>query len=425
MTWEQRHRMRRTARTSLVLWAGLSLAAALVAAPAVRWLDHETNWKMFAFSPDGARAILGALVSSMLTFIVFVLSAALIVVQLASGQSSPRVIALVLAMPWVRVALGILTFTFTFTLAALGRIEDRVPDLEVSIAVVLNLLSLIVFFGFVHRLAGGLRPAALIQLVADRAEHVFDEVYPLPFDPNRPECAGRPTIENPDRVIEYRGQSGAVLAFSAKDLARYARLSDFVVQLVPQVGDFIATGDPLFRLSIKNPILDPILPEDDLRGCVAVGLERTIEQDPRFVFRILVDIASKALSPAINDPTTAVQAIDQIQRLLLNLGWRYLDEGRLRDAEGTIRLVFGTPDWPDFVVLAVSEVRQFGAASIQVNRRLRAMLEHLIEVLPAERRLPLEQELALLTLAVKQQFDSEVDRKRASEADNQGVGGSE
>jgi uncharacterized membrane protein len=421
MTWEQRHRLRRTARTSLVLWAGLSLVAALIAAPAVRWLDHQTNWKLFAFSPDGARAILGALVSSMLTFIVFVLSAALIVVQLASGQSSPRVIALVLAMPWVRVALGILTFTFTFTLAALGRIEDRVPDLEVTIAVVLNLLSLISFFGFVHRLAGGLRPAALIQLVADRAEQVFNEVYPLPFDPDRPECAGRPAIENPDRVIEYRGQSGAVLAFSAKDLARYARLSDFVVQLVPQVGDFIATGDPLFRVSIKNPIL----PEDDLRGCVAVGLERTIEQDPRFVFRILVDIASKALSPAINDPTTAVQAIDQIQRLLLNLGRRYLDEGRFRDAEGTIRLVFGTPDWPDFVILAVSEVRQFGAGSIQVSRRLRAMLEHLIEVLPAERRLPLEQELALLGLAAKQQFNNEVDRKRASEADNQGVGGSE
>src|SRR5262245_63978169 len=109
MTWEQRHRLRRAARTSLVLWAGVALVAALFVAPAVRWLERETGWVIFGFSPDGARAILGALVGSMLTFIVFVLSATLIVVQLASGQSTPRVIALVLAVPGVKLALAVLT----------------------------------------------------------------------------------------------------------------------------------------------------------------------------------------------------------------------------------------------------------------------------------------------------------------------------
>src|SRR3954468_8130932 len=105
MTWERRYRLRRAARTSLVLWAGLALAAALVAAPAVRWLDRETGWVVFGFSPDGGRAVLGALAGSMLTFIVFVLSATLIVVQLASGQSTPRVIALVLESPGIKLAL--------------------------------------------------------------------------------------------------------------------------------------------------------------------------------------------------------------------------------------------------------------------------------------------------------------------------------
>src|SRR5207302_10934776 len=118
MTWEQRYRLRQSARTSLVLWASASLFVALGLAPIVRWLDRETGWIVFGFSPEGARAILGVLVGSMLTFIVFVLSATLIVVQLASGQSSPRVIALVLATPWVKIALAVLTFTFTYTLAA-------------------------------------------------------------------------------------------------------------------------------------------------------------------------------------------------------------------------------------------------------------------------------------------------------------------
>src|SRR6478672_935533 len=128
MTWEQRYRLRRTFRTSMVLWGVLALVAALVAAPAVRWLDERTGLKVFGFSPEGARALLGVLVGSMLTFIVFVLSATLIVVQLASGQSTPRVVALVLASPGMKFALGILTFTFTFTLAAISRIEEREPD---------------------------------------------------------------------------------------------------------------------------------------------------------------------------------------------------------------------------------------------------------------------------------------------------------
>src|SRR5262245_16356363 len=107
MTWEQRYRLRQTPRPPLALWAGRALIAAHVVAPAVRWLDRATGWKLFDFSPDGARAVLSALVGSMLTFIVFVLSATLIVVQLASGQWTPRVIRLVLATPSVKIALAI------------------------------------------------------------------------------------------------------------------------------------------------------------------------------------------------------------------------------------------------------------------------------------------------------------------------------
>ncbi len=421
MTWEQRYRLRRTARTSLVLWAGLALLAALVVAPAVRWLDRETGWTVFAFSPDGARAVLGALAGSMLTFIVFVLSATLIVVQLASGQSTPRVIALVLESRGIKFALAVLTFTYAYTLAALGRVEDRVPDLHVSIAVFLNLACIVVFLMFVQRLASDLRPASLIRLVADRARQVFDQVYPLPYDPASPELSpGQKSRPTPTQVVEVSGRSGVVMAFGIADLVRLATEADAVVELVPQVGDFVAAGDPLIRV-IGGP--RPLAPAA-LRGSVAVGPERTLRQDPRFIFRILVDIASKALSPAINDPTTAVQALDQIEHLLLALGRRHLDDGRAHDRAGKLRLVYGTPNWPDYVILAVSEVRQFGAESLQVNRRLRAMLDHLLEALPDDRRPPLREELALLGSACDRSFQDEADRRRARIADFQGVGGS-
>ncbi|HKA08263.1 MAG TPA: DUF2254 domain-containing protein [Gemmataceae bacterium] len=422
MTWEQRYRLRQTARTSLVLWAGIALVAALAVAPAVRWLDRETGWKLFDFSPDGARAVLSALVGSMLTFIVFVLSATLIVVQLASGQWTPRVIRLVLATPGVKIALGILTFAFTYTLAALGRVEARVPDLHVGVAVLLNLASIMVFFLFVQRLSSALRPASLVQLVADQAEQVIDQVYPTPLDPKRAELPERQSLPAPaNQEIEFTGRSGVVMAFSAARLARAARDADVAVELVPQVGDFVAPGDSLFRVAGGAK---PIVPEV-LRGCVAVGPERTLEQDPRFVFRILVDIANKALSPAINDPTTAVQALDQIQRLLFHVGRRALDDGQVRDRDGKLRLVYGTPNWPDFVMLAVSEVRHYGSGSLQVDRRLRAMLKRLIDELPEARRPPLEAELALLRSAVERSFEDQEDRKRANVADYQGVGSSE
>src|SRR4029453_930066 len=133
-----------------------------------------------------------------------------------------------------------------------------------------------------------------------------------------------------------------------------------VIELAPQVGDFVATGDPLFRVFQGGASL----PSETLEESVAGGQERTLEQDPTFAFRILVDIASKGLSPAINDPTTAVLALDQIHHLLRSVGVRSLADGRVRDADGKLRLVYRTPDWIDFVKLAVTEIRHFGGTSI-------------------------------------------------------------
>lgn len=420
VTWEQRYRLALAARTSLVLWSGVALVAALLCAPAVRWVDQQTGWVVFGFSPDGARAVLAALVGSMLTFLVFVLSATLIVVQLASGQLTPRVIAIVFGMRWVRLTLVSLTFTFTYSLSALARVESQVPHLHVDAAVLLNLVCIVLFFQFVQQLSSGLRPGTMMQVVADRGRAVIDQVYPAVFDPTRPEqAAGTLLPPATPLTVPYTGRSGVVMAFNTEGLVRLAREADAVVELVPQVGDSITHGDPLFR------VYGGTGGTAALRGYVAVGAERTLEQDPRFAFRILVDIANRALSPAVNDPTTAVLALDQINSLLLALGRRRLDEGAARDAGGKVRVVYGTPNWPDYVMLAVSEIRQYGVGSLQVSRRLRAMLEQLIRELPESRRPPLEEELALLGSAAERGFRDEADRKRARVADHQGVGGSE
>jgi uncharacterized membrane protein len=213
---------------------------------------------------------------------------------------------------------------------------------------------------------------------------------------------------------------GVVLAFDMKGLVALAQQSNSVIELVPEVGQFIAIGDPLFRIHKQRAAI----PDSSLRNSVAIGSERTPEQDPLFAFRILVDIASKALSPAINDPTTAVLAIDQIHHLLRDVGKRYLAEGREMDRNGEVRLIYRTPNWEDFVMLGTTEIRQYGRDSIQVQRRLRAMLNDLVETLLVRRAPVLEKELALLATSSKRTFPDLDDQTLAGSADLQGIGGS-
>jgi uncharacterized membrane protein len=209
------------------------------------------------------------------------------------------------------------------------------------------------------------------------------------------------------------------LAFDAEGLMALARRAECVIRVVPQVGEFVAVSTPLFHVYHDGGCT---IAERTLHRAVAFGPERTMEQDPLFAFRILVDIAAKALSPAINDPTTAVVAIDQIHHLLHQVGRRDLAIGERRDEAGHLRLIFQTPDWEDFVHLAVAEIRLFGAGSIQVARRLQAMFDHLSQVLPPQRIPALHAELMLLHRAVERVFLDPEDRMQAEIGDYLGLG---
>jgi uncharacterized membrane protein len=201
-----------------------------------------------------------------------------------------------------------------------------------------------------------------------------------------------------------------LLALAAREKASFA--------MEWAVGDTVVEGVPLLRvLGGGRPV-----PEAKLRRLVRLGEERTFEQDPKYAIRLLVDIAIKALSPAINDPTTAVQALDQIEDLLLRLGGRSLSAGRAHDASGALRLTFPVPSWEDFLVLAFDEIRYCGANSIQVMRRMRALLQDVAEHVPPERRPALERYLVRVDTGIRRAFEDGDDRKDALEEDRQGLG---
>ena len=205
-----------------------------------------------------------------------------------------------------------------------------------------------------------------------------------------------------------------------KALVAEAQRQNAIIELVPRVGDFVATGDLLFRVHGSGGSID----ERRLGGTVALGPERTIEQDATFAFRIIVDIAIKALSKAINDPTTAVLAIDQLQRLLGVVGSRRLHGEEILDGAGNLCVLFRTPNWEDFIELSFSEIRLYGAGNFQIARRLHAMIEALTQTLPDYRRPALRLQLDLLDRTAQAIHTLPEDLAISRIPDPQGLGGS-
>ena len=163
------------------------------------------------------------------------------------------------------------------------------------------------------------------------------------------------------------------------------------------------------------------VPLAEIEKAFLLGTERTMEQDPKFALRLLVDVAIKALSPAVNDPTTAVQALDQIEDLLRRIGVRTLDLGRLVGVRGYTRVTYPAPTWDDLLALATDEIRMYGADSLQVVRRLRRLFVDLATHVPPERRAAVEDRLHRLDVAVEQSI-APTDRADARIPDPQGLG---
>jgi uncharacterized membrane protein len=420
MKWLTRYRIRLYVRNSLWILPALSILLALLAVTVITRVEGAMGVRS-SISPETARIILSTVAASTFTLLVLVSSAMLLAVQLASAQLSPRIISMIYRMPHGKLAFSLFVFTFTFSVGTLVRIEQSVPIIASYISGYAFLVNIGLFIFFIDILGKNLRPSSALRMVGLTGREVIRSVYPSlrTEDTELPGPVRLP--KNVEARVVASENDGAVLDFDLRGLFIKAVTLNCTIELVPQVGDFIAAGDPLFRVfsASSGPA------DNELRNSVAIGHERTLEQDPMFAFRIIVDIASKALSPAINDPTTAVLAIDQIHHLLRDIGKRYLAEGQERNANGELRLIYRTPEWEDFVQLGTTEIRQYGRDSIQVQRRLRAMLEDLIDTLPLHRHAILQKELALLGASLRRAFPDLDDQLLAESGDLQGMGGND
>lgn len=373
-------------------------------------------WPLAIPKVEGAETMLQTVITMNLSFLVFTFGSLLVAIQVASAQLTPRIIATTLLRDnVVRFSVGLFVFTLIFCVATLGRMDKIVHQLPLFLAALLGLFSMATFLYLIDYASRLLRPVSIVGRVGQMGIEVIDHVYLRPTE-------GVTTVKKrdlglPAQIVCHEGAGRIILALNITALADMAKSVGGVIEFVPRVGDFLGTDDPLFHLYGGAIQIDT----KKLRACVALGPERTIEQDPTFAFRIIVDIALKALSPAINDPTTAVLALDQLQRLLRKVGKKHLHDDEVRDKEGYLRLILRTPNWDNFVNLSFTEIRHYGASNVQVARRLRAVIENLIATLPEHRHAELLNQLQLLDRILEQSYPYKEDLALARIADTQGL----
>jgi len=399
----------------LCVLAGAVLSFATIALD--RYFDYEALPTSLVGGPDAATVILTTIAASMVSLAALVLTITMVVVQLAMGQFSPRIVQRILRDKPSQLAIGLFVATFVHAILAVREVINngdgtgQVPGIAVVTAFLLVLVSIAVLVVYVHHIGQALRVSALIELVGKETRKLLDRVYPDKGAPLEPEPGSPP-------VVKAR-ESGVITVIGSEELVDEARRVDCRLELVPALGEFVPAGAPLFRVHGEPTGLD----EDRLHDALVLQLEPTLDEDVAYGVRLLVDIAERSLADSpFQDPTTAVQAIDRLHDILRQLARRPFPDGSHRDNAGEVRLTVRSMTWDAYVHLAFDEIRLAGAGSPQVSRRLKAALTDLRSIAPPERVEILDHHLELLVTATETAMDDERDVQLALREDREGIG---
>ena len=368
-----------------------------------------------------ALTILSSITSGMIALTGIVFSLAFVMVQFSAVAYSPRLVSWISRDPVIWHSIGIFTATFLFAIGDMAWIDRAgstgVPFFGTWVVILLTLASVGMFIALIQRLAL-LQVGRMLAFTGDLGRQVIEQMYPPlttpPSTARADEFAKFPVTQ----TVVHSGGPQALQAIDMQALLALATRTGGGVEVLVSVGDTMITGMPLLRVFGGNRVVN----DETWKRTFETGPDRTFDQDPKYALRLLVDIAIKALSPAINDPSTAVQALDQIQDHLLRLGNRRLEIGALRDNDGVLRLFVPHPTWEDFLRLGFDEIRFCGATSVQVMRRMRALINDLIAALPQERRPALEHHRERLNSTIARTFADEEEKLEASVEDRQGLG---
>jgi uncharacterized membrane protein len=414
------------------------VAIAIAAGLILPRVERHFGWHDgISYDVGAAESTLGAIAGGMITLTGFVLTAVTLIVQTVQSQS-PRLLRVLDRTDNTPLLFGTFTATFTFALVALSQVRpDSVPDVSVTLALLLVLVSSGLFLRLLVTFRTTLTVGGLARRIGNRLREQIDIQYPARFDPALHPAAGPlpsvplpsgplpsvplpsgplPVEPEPSWLIRYDGESGIFQAFDEARVVRLAAATDTEIRFIPAIGDFLAADARLAEGTGTAPDAAKLI------RLVHVGEVRTLEQDPAYGIRMLVDIAIRALSPAVNDPSSAVQSLDQLDDVLERLVGRSLGDGRLLDDGGRVLVRFPAPQWEAFLSLAVDEIILYGAGSIQVGRRLSALLDDLLASAPESRKRSVSDRAAQLRRAIRRALPDEEQATEAMQPDHQGIG---
>ncbi|MFI7062999.1 DUF2254 domain-containing protein [Kribbella sp. NPDC050124] len=373
--------MRREAATEYLrgaLWAMPSLAVviALIAGSTLSFIEIEPgSWRdrlLFQGTADDARTLLIAIASTMATVIALVLGLTVVALQLASTQFSPRLLRNFLRDRVNQVVLSIFVATFTYASAGLytvgvkaGERTDQYPRLAVTVALVLLFVSLLMLVFFVHHLTHSIQIDEVMRKVERTTLQVIDRDLPTEG------VSAEPPPPPPEWAVGIPAHgSGYLQTIHPEALLAAATAAGVTASVTRMVGEHVVAGSALTKVWTDQPGPPPAVDRlaSAARESIRIGFERTAEQDVAFGVRQLADIAVKALSPAINDPYTSIQAIEHLSVVLAALAKRDLGSQLLRDQAGVLRVVVPGRDLAYYLDLACGQVRRYGKAEPRVVR---------------------------------------------------------
>jgi uncharacterized membrane protein len=421
MSWRAWFRASQYVKNSLWLAPLIAGLAGLVLAEVAYWLDTHHDLPVLQYSPETATAVVSATIAAVVSLTGFVITVTVLGVQQATGIFSPRYMRLWYRDGRLKLVLAELVGTLMFSISVIRRIQpDAVPDYSVSLAgggLAIGLLLFLLYFNqFLHRM----RPVAVAALLAREGERAFRDWMDEAVRPDVALVAGEWAPSSPATFVLRSTRSGAIQAVDTGGLTALAHQYGCLLVFRHSVGDFMPVGAAM--LEVHGATL-PAAESRRLSDMVALGAERTIEQDPAFAIRVMVDIAIRALSPAVNDPTTAVQVLDYLEETLRVVGSTARPAGGDSLEAMASGVVMPVRTWGDFLALGITEIREYGATSIQVVRRLRALLEELGELVLPENRAAVDDQLRRLDATVAAGYADSIDIDLALASDHQGIGG--
>lgn len=399
-----------------VLWTLADEIDAQIVESLRRQGDYEDIRSLMGIAED-AKTIITTISAAMMTFIGVVFSISLVAVQMAAGNFTPRIVRIFIRSRISKLTFAVFLATFLLSLLVLTSYETEadprdvtaVPLVQSGLTIAMVGLSLVLFIAYVTQTLQLMKVGPVVERITKEAFGVLAKMPVL----------GAGDAPMPDEVarLDHRGRAGVLRDVHIARLVRVARRNEVVLQLVPRIGDFLVPGMPVLAVHGTR-----VPAPTALRRTVSVGAERTFHQDLGFGLRQLSDIALRALSPAVNDPTTAVQCLDRIVAFLAAVANRPLGAVHHRDGKGVVRLVQNVPEWVHLVDLGFGEIRGCAADNPQISRRMLAGLDDLLRLVPRERREPLLRHRTLLVQAVERIVPDAADRAFALEPDRQGIG---